>query len=66
MPPPAWWGNVRELENALERAMLLTEDAYVGVADLPAELTGGNPEEAARRLGIDVSTLCRRLKTLGV
>ncbi|MEK7330023.1 MAG: sigma-54 dependent transcriptional regulator [Candidatus Eisenbacteria bacterium] len=91
-----WRGNVRELENALERAILLTEDAYVGVADLPAELTGGvhcpelsdnlraalrayerehirqvlaatdgNREEAARRLGVDVSTLYRRLKTLG-
>jgi len=91
-----WRGNVRELENALERAMLLSEDAYIGVADLPAELTGGvhcpelsdnlraalrayerehirqvlaaaagNREEAARRLGVDVSTLYRRLKTLG-
>ncbi|MBI5709421.1 MAG: sigma-54-dependent Fis family transcriptional regulator [Candidatus Eisenbacteria bacterium] len=90
-----WRGNIRELENTLERAMLLTEHEYVGVGDLPAELagrahsaelsddlraalsayerehirqvlatTGGNREEAARRMGIDVSTLYRRLKAL--
>jgi DNA-binding NtrC family response regulator len=90
-----WQGNVRELENTLERAMLLTDKECIGVADLPAELTaradsaelsddlraalrayerehirqvlgatGENREEAARRLGIDVSTLYRRLKAL--
>ncbi len=90
-----WRGNVRELENTLERAILLAEDAYLGVGDLPAELTAdlhcpelsddlrtalrayerehirqvlaaveGHREEAARRLGIDVSTLYRRLKAL--
>ncbi len=90
-----WRGNIRELENVLERAMLLTEESYIGLADLPAELageahcpelsddlrravrayerehirhvlqaTGGNREEAARRLGIDASTLYRRLKEL--
>jgi DNA-binding NtrC family response regulator len=91
-----WQGNVRELENTLERAMLLTDQECIGVEDLPAELaeradaadssddlratlraherehirqvlgaTGENREEAARRLGIDVSTLYRRLKALG-
>jgi DNA-binding NtrC family response regulator len=89
-----WRGNVRELENVLERAMLLGEDDAIGLSDLPAELvgaaegtveqkddlksavrsyerrhieqvlseTGGNREEAARRLGINPSTLYRRLK----
>jgi DNA-binding NtrC family response regulator len=93
-----WRGNVRELENVLERALLLGEDDAIGVADLPAEIaggameiadpkddlksavrsyerrhieqvlsaTGGNREEAARRLGIDASTLYRRLKDFEV
>ncbi len=90
-----WPGNVRELENTLEHATLLTDKEWIGVEDLPAELTAGahaagqsdnlraalrayerehirqvlgateeNREEAARRLGIDVSTLYRRLKDL--
>jgi transcriptional regulator with PAS, ATPase and Fis domain len=91
-----WPGNVRELENTLEHATLLTDREWIGVEDLPAELTARahlagpsdnlraalrayerehirqvlgatdeNREEAARRLGIDVSTLYRRLKDLG-
>ena len=88
-----WRGNVRELENVLERAILLSEDDWIGVDDLPMQLCGakceeehaddlriavrayerehirqvlsnsrGNREEAARRLGIDASTLYRRVK----
>jgi two-component system response regulator PilR (NtrC family) len=88
-----WRGNVRELENVLERAMILAEGDSIEVSHLPRELTGdlerpefsrdlrtavrafelehigrvlaeteGNREEAARRLGIDPSTLYRRLK----
>ena len=90
-----WRGNVRELENVLERAVLLAEGDVLGTADLPAELAGaglatgptddlrravrayerhhirqvlaaagGNREEAARRLGVDASTVYRRLKEL--
>jgi two-component system response regulator PilR (NtrC family) len=90
-----WRGNVRELENVLERSMILTDSEVIGVVDLPTELVGtaavpeatddlrsavrayerehirhvlraaaDNREEAARRLGIDPSTLYRRLKDL--
>jgi DNA-binding NtrC family response regulator len=92
-----WRGNVRELENVLERALLLGADDCIGTADLPSELagdeasaevsddlrtavrayerehirqilvtTGGNREEASRRLGIDPSTLYRRMKELNM
>jgi len=93
-----WRGNVRELENTLERAVLLTEGDSIRLDDLPIELThgvgtsddapddlrkalqiherehiqrvlaatGGNREEAARRLGVDISTLYRHLKALDI
>jgi DNA-binding NtrC family response regulator len=92
-----WRGNIRELANVLERAILLTDDEWIAVADLPAELAGaveagepgddlriavrayerehirqvltrtdGNREEASRRLGIDPSTLYRRMKELNL
>ncbi len=92
-----WKGNVRELENVLERAVLLAEEDDLGVDDLPADLTGGrapgeltddlrvavhafeaqhirqvleatggNREEAARRLGVNPSTLYRRLNDLDI
>ncbi len=86
-----WRGNVRELENVLERAVLLTDREQIDVGDLPFDVpaseasddlraavrayerehirhvlasTGGNREEASRRLGIDPSTLWRRMKEL--
>ncbi|MGD8441127.1 MAG: helix-turn-helix domain-containing protein, partial [Holophagae bacterium] len=31
-------GNVRELENIVERAAALTDDAEIGLADLPSDL----------------------------
>ncbi len=35
----AWPGNVRQLENVIERAVILARQAQIGVNDLPDELT---------------------------
>jgi len=42
----AWPGNIRELENVLERTILFSEGAIIRARDLPAEL-GGAPAVAA-------------------
>ncbi len=90
-----WPGNIRELENIIQRAVVLARGETIYPAQLPAELQQssgravaglpvspdaslaeleswwighmlqrceGNKSEAARRLGIDVSTLHRKLR----
>lgn len=90
-----WPGNIRELENAIERAVAVSEEDMIKKEDLPAEitssisvgdytmdwslkrvkksmekehiyrvlcLTGGNKKRAAEFLGLDTSTLWRKLK----
>jgi len=93
----AWPGNIRELENALERAAVLSEHGTISKAGLPSCVvngripgqtpsyspalslkeveavhiqkvlrhTDGNRSEAAKILGIGVTTLWRRLKEMG-
>ena len=39
-----WPGNIRELMNVIERAMLLTNDGEVSLRDLPATISGLVPE----------------------
>jgi DNA-binding NtrC family response regulator len=91
----AWVGNVRELDNALERAMILSEGPILTPDDLPAGLIveadtdprgdnlrvavsncethhiqrvlrecGDDKREAARRLGMGLSSLYRKLDEL--
>ena len=43
----AWAGNVRELENAIERAVVLARDAAITPEDLLLEAGSRNPARAA-------------------
>ncbi len=92
-----WTGNVRELDNALERAVILSEDSTLIPDDFPPGLIvetdsegsgdnlraavrdyerqhiqrvmrgcGDDKREAARRLGLGLSSLYRKLEELGI
>ncbi|MFO0753301.1 MAG: sigma 54-interacting transcriptional regulator [Thermodesulfovibrionales bacterium] len=85
-----WPGNIRELENTIERAVVIAGSHEIRREDLPEEisdahfdytkdwtlekmekehimkvllLTGGNKTKTAKLLGLDTSTLWRKLKT---
>src|SRR5262249_54913517 len=91
-----WRGNVRELDNALQRAAILGEEPLITPSDLPPDLAPvvGDPSlvdelgeavkrfekqhierilrqvpdkrEAARRLGMGLSSLYRKIAELGI
>jgi len=91
-----WKGNVRELDNALQRAVILGEGSLLTPADLPPDLApvpddphlvddlgeavrrferhhiervlrqSPDKKEAARRLGVGLSSLYRRIAELGL
>src|SRR5262249_38104169 len=91
-----WRGNGRELDNALQRAVILGEGPLITPADLPPDLAPGeggpaaidnlaeavkgfetqhierilrqtpDKREAARRLGMGLSSLYRRIAELGI
>jgi DNA-binding NtrC family response regulator len=91
-----WKGNIRELDNVLQRAVILGEGPLITPADLPPDLAPveGDPalvdelaeavrrferqhierillhtpdkKEAARRLGMGLSSLYRKISELGI
>jgi DNA-binding NtrC family response regulator len=94
----SWRGNVRELDNALERAVILSDGPILTPSDFPSDLmgetaddpgeesddlrsalerfeqahlrrvldrAGGDKREAARRLGLGLSSLYRKLDDSG-
>jgi two-component system response regulator PilR (NtrC family) len=97
-----WKGNVRELENIIERAMILGDGDYITLSDLPSNLVegdnneqteevkgesnlkatlkqfektyitnvlqnvNGDKKEAARALGLSLSSLYRKIEDLSI
>ncbi|MBD3266404.1 sigma-54-dependent Fis family transcriptional regulator, partial [bacterium] len=66
-----WPGNVRQLENCIERAIVLSKKTQIGVEDLPADLFGKKQstnavEENNLQVGMTVADMERQLifKTL--
>jgi transcriptional regulator with PAS, ATPase and Fis domain len=91
-----WKGNVRELDNALQRAVIVGDGSLVTPADLPPDLAAATDDpaaadelnvaverfekmhiermlrmtpdkkEAAKRLGIGLSSLYRKIEQYGI
>lgn len=91
-----WPGNIRELRNVIERAVVLSGSERIDVSELPERLKmakdgklgqtlrtkleyyeekvirdalqnhGWNKEDAARELDVDLATLYRKIKKLGI
>ena len=64
----AWPGNIRELKNSLNKAMLCSSDPVIAVGDLPVEITLGNGDSVAEPWsldGLEQQTICRVLAQTG-
>jgi DNA-binding NtrC family response regulator len=55
----SWPGNVRQLQNAIERAKILAEDEWIRAHNLPPEIVKGATSSSVRQLGanMDLDTL---------
>jgi DNA-binding NtrC family response regulator len=60
----AWPGNVRQLRNVIERALVVSKGPLIGLTDLPAEFRSagtGAPEQFPVRLGTTIEDVEREL-----
>jgi DNA-binding NtrC family response regulator len=55
----SWPGNVRQLQNAIERAKILAEDEWIRAHNLPPEIVKGAAASSTQKLGVhmDLDTL---------
>jgi two-component system NtrC family response regulator len=49
-----WPGNIRELENTIERIVILSASDEVGLDDLPAEVRSGTAPSASKTHGFEL------------
>lgn len=66
----AWPGNIRELQNIVERAVLLADTSSIEAAQLPREIAGDSPEPLATKgdsslWGYEKALIVRALKENG-
>jgi two-component system response regulator AtoC len=57
-----WRGNVRELENVVERGVILSKDKEITLAEFPHELTGSAPVEARTLEGVEKNHILKVLE----
>lgn len=50
----SWPGNVRQLQNAIERAKILAEDEWIRARNLPPEIVTGASTSSVRQLGANM------------
>src|SRR5512134_1886520 len=50
----AWPGNIRELRNTVERAMILTDGEVIGEEHLPPDMQASRPEAATLRVPLGI------------
>lgn len=59
-------GNIRELENIIERAVILTKETEITIHDLPEELSNGSGRESYSYCGVKDDDLLEALKRVTI